>query len=88
MWWYEPVSLVFVIGSACGAISAFVALTCSNMRMSRCKKISCCFGAFHCDRENLSETEFASELDNQHQIEAGMNRPRSNSNDNNEPTQV
>mgnify|MGYP003637227479 FL=1 len=88
VWWFEPVSLVFVIGSGCGAISAFVALACSNMRMSRCKKISCLYGCFSCDRENLSETEFASELDNQHQIEGQMNqpRPRSNSNDNDEPS--
>ena len=88
VWWFEPVSLVFVIGSGCGAISACIALTCSNMRMSRCKKISCLYGCFSCDRENLSETEFASELDNQHQIEGQMNqpRPRSNSNYNNEPS--
>lgn len=75
VWWLNPVSLVFVIGSACGACTAFIALLCSNMRMSRCKKISICCGCFACDRENLSETEFASELDNQHQIEGSINQP-------------
>ena len=71
-WWLNPVSLVFVIGSACGAISAFLSLGCSNCRLSRCRTISLFCGAFKCDRENLSETEYAEELDNQHQIEAQM----------------
>ena len=69
-WWFDPISLVFVIGSSCGAISAFLALSCSNMRMSRCKNISICCGFCSCIRENLSETEFAEELENQ-QKQAG-----------------
>ena len=82
-WWLEPVSLVFVVGSAGGCLGGFFALLCSNMRMSRCKKIQCCCGLFTCDRENLSESEYSSEIENQHSIEQ-HNRPRSNSNDENQ----
>lgn len=65
----NPVSLVFVIGSACGAISAFIALTCSNMRASRCRTIKCCL-CIECQRENLTEKEYEMELENQHEIQA------------------
>ena len=49
MWWLEPVSLVFVIGSLGGCLGGFLALVCSNMRMSRCRKIQLCCGCFVCD---------------------------------------
>ena len=65
MWWYDPISLVFIISSACGAMSIFLSQFCSSCRMSRCLTIRLCCGAFECTRENLSETEFAEELENQ-----------------------
>lgn len=79
MWWLEPVSLVFVIGSLGGCLGGFLALVCSNMRMSRCRKIQLCCGCFVCDRENLSEDEYNHEIENQHHIENQVQRPRSNS---------
>ena len=66
-WWLNPIELVFVAGSAGACIGGFIALVCSNMRMSRCKTIRCC--CLYCERENLSEAEYNSELDNQHQLE-------------------
>ena len=66
-WWLNPIELVFVAGSAGACMGAFVALVCSNMRMSRCKKITCC--CLECIRENLSEEQYKEELENQHEIE-------------------
>jgi hypothetical protein len=82
MWWNDAISLVFVISSIGACVGACTALLCSNMRMSRCRKIQLCCGCFSCDRENLSETEYNYEIENQHKIEDQMQpktKPRSNS---------
>jgi len=77
MWWLSSVELVFVVASAGACIGGFVALVCSNMRMSRCSKIKCC--CFECIRENLSEDEYKEEIANQHHIESAsvQNNPQS-----------
>lgn len=67
MWWLNPIELVFVAASAGACLGGFVALICSNMRMSRCHKIKCC--CFECLRQNLSEDEYASEIANQQTIQ-------------------
>ena len=66
-WWLNSVEVVFVVASAGACFGGFIALVCSNMRMSRCSKIKCC--CFECIRENLTESEYNKELDNQHQLE-------------------
>jgi len=71
-WWLNPLELVFVAGASGACIGGFVALVCSNMRMSRCTRIKCC--CFECIRENLSEREYAEELENQHEIEGQLNQ--------------
>jgi hypothetical protein len=72
MWWLNSVELVFMVASVGACCGGFVALVCSNMRMSRCKKIKCC--CFECDRENLSEKEYAQEITNQQHIEGSLER--------------
>ena len=71
-WWLNSVELVFIVGSVGACCGAFIALFCSNMRQSRCKKIKCC--CFECDRENLTENEYMAEISNQHQIEGTMTK--------------
>ena len=66
-WWLNSVEIVFVVASAGACFGGFIALVCSNMRMSRCSKIKCC--CFECIRENLTENEYNKELDNQHELE-------------------
>lgn len=74
-WWLNSVELAFIVASIGACCGGFVALFCSNMRQSRCKKIKCC--CFECDRENLTESEYMAELDNQHHIENSMSQPSS-----------
>lgn len=71
-WWLNSVELVFMVASVGACMGGFTALICSNMRMSRCTKIKCC--CFECIRENLSEREYAEELENQHEIERSLNQ--------------
>ena len=73
-WWLNSVELVFIVASCGACFGGFVALTCSNMRMSRCKKIKVCCGCAECERENLSESEYEKELENQHEIEHTLNQ--------------
>lgn len=75
MWWLNSVEVVFVVASAGACMGGFVALVCSNMRMSRCQKIKCC--CFECLRENLSENEYEKELSNQQRIEGNLERQSS-----------
>lgn len=76
-WWLNSVELVFIVASCGACIGGFTALVCSNMRMSRCSKIKCC--CLYCERENLSETEYAEELENQHEIEGQLNQKKQSS---------
>lgn len=66
-WWLNVSELILLTGALGACCGGFIALVCSNMRMSRCKKIKCC--CFECDRENLTPEEYNKELENQHEIE-------------------
>lgn len=73
MWWLNVSELILLTGALGACCGGFIALVCSNMRMSRCTKIKCC--CFECIRDNLSEEEYKEELDNQHQIERSNQAP-------------
>ncbi len=74
MWWYNSVELVFLVASIGACAGGFVALACSNCRMSRCVKIRISPCGCECIRENLTEEEYDRELKNQHDIEGQMAR--------------
>ena len=61
-WWLNVSELILLTGALGACCGGFIALVCSNMRMSRCKKIKCC--CFECDRENLTPEEYNKELEN------------------------
>ena len=75
-WWLDSSDFVLVSGALFAGSTACLVAFCSNMRRSRCTKVSCC--CISCDREiesdELVQAELAMEAQNKP-------RPRSNSND-------
>lgn len=52
----------FILGLI-ASLGGLIGLVFNKMRKSRCKNISCCFGFFTCERENLTLDEI--EVDQQ-----------------------
>ena len=59
-WWLNASSIILIMG-ACSACSvSIIYAICVNMRLSRCKTISCC--CFNCDRTVETAEEMAMEF--------------------------
>lgn len=65
-WWNEPTALVLIFGAFCAGCGGFIAIICSNLRMSRCKYFKCC--CIEVYRENLTPEEYAQEMKIQNSI--------------------
>ena len=73
MWWLNASSVILILG-ACSACSvSIIYALCVNMRLSRCKTISCC--CFNCDRTIETAEEMRMELEADKERMSGEKKP-------------